>query len=157
MTTIDFYLNDKWTQTINKIAESGQIAESVLPYFSSKLVSLSDTEAVVTVPAFINFAIMSDNMELIENCFEDVFKRKIAIRLVQQDDFDNRILNKADSFNNDFLSRKIDPNQTFADFVVGRSNAQAQVAAMTCASNLGYVFNPLFISILLELEFESEV
>ena len=145
MTTIDFYLNDKWTQTINKIAESAQIAESVLPYFSSKLVSLSDTEAVVTVPAFINFAIMSDNMELIENCFEDVFKRKIAIRLVQQDDFDNRILNKADSFNNDFLSRKIDPNQTFADFVVGRSNAQAQVAAMTCASNLGYVFNPLFI------------
>ena len=33
----------------------------------------------------------------------------------------------------------------FANFVVGRSNSQAHLAAMTCANNLGIVYNPLFI------------
>ena len=144
MTTIDFYLNDKWSATLKNIANSGQIAESVLPYFDSKLVSLDDDEAVVTVPAFINFAIMNQNVKLIEGCLEEAIGKSLKVRIVQQDDYNTVSLPK-ESFTNDFLSRQIDPNQTFANFVVGRSNAQAQVAAMTCASNLGIVFNPLFI------------
>ena len=145
MTTIDFYLNDKWSQTLKYIADSGQIAESVLPYFDSKLVSLSDTEAVVTVPAFINYAIMSEHAGLIENCLEEVLGHHLSIKVLQQDDFNKKKNISEKNIVSDFLSRKIDPNQTFANFVVGRSNAQAQVAAMTCASNLGIVFNPLFI------------
>ena len=144
MTTIDFYFNDKWSATLKNIANSGQIAESVLPYFDSKLVSLDDDEAVVTVPAFINFAIMNQNVKLIEGCLEEAIGKSLKVRIVQQDDYNTVSLPK-ESFTNDFLSRQIDPNQTFANFVVGRSNAQAQVAAMTCASNLGIVFNPLFI------------
>ena len=145
MTTIDFYLNDKWSQTLKYIADSGQIAESVLPYFDSKLVSLSDTEAVVTVPAFINYAIMSEHAGLIENCLEEVIGHHLSVKVLQQDDFNKKNNITEKKIVSDFLSRKIDPNQTFANFVVGRSNAQAQVAAMTCASNLGIVFNPLFI------------
>lgn len=145
MTTIDFYLNDKWSQTLKYIADSGQIAESVLPYFDSKLVSLSDTEAVVTVPAFINYAIMSEHAGLIENCLEEVIGHHLSVKVLQQDDFNKKKNITEKKIVSDFLSRKIDPNQTFANFVVGRSNAQAQVAAMTCASNLGIVFNPLFI------------
>ncbi len=144
MTTIDFYLNDKWSQTLKYIADSNQIADSVLPYFDSKLVSLTDNSAIVTVPAFINFAIMSDHIELIEACLEEVFNKKISVKLIQQDEYNN-IKTDEEQVESDFLPRKIDPNQTFADFVVGRSNAQAQVASMTCASNLGIVFNPLFI------------
>ncbi|MCR4854709.1 MAG: chromosomal replication initiator protein DnaA [Erysipelotrichaceae bacterium] len=144
MTTLDFYLNDKWSQTLTYIAESGQIAESVQPYFDSKLISLDDKEALVTVPAFINYAIMSDHINLIEDCLEEVLGKKVSVKLVQQDDIDRNKVPKF-SINSDFLLRKVDPKQTFADFVVGRSNAQAQVAAMTCASNLGIVFNPLFI------------
>ena len=144
MTTLDFYLNDKWSQTLTYIAESGQIAESVQPYFDSKLVSLEDKEALVTVPAFINFAIMSDHIDLIETCLEEVLGRKVSVKLIQQDDYAKDFVPK-NNVNSEFLSRKVDPNQTFANFVVGRSNAQAQVAAMTCASNLGIVFNPLFI------------
>ena len=144
MTTIDFYLNDKWSQTLKIIAKSGQIPESVLPYFDSKLISLSDSEAVVSVPNFINYAIMSQNQEVIQNCLEEVLGKRLDVRVVQQEEL-NKISLPDESFKNDFLSREIDPNQTFANFVVGRSNAQAQVASMTCASNLGIVFNPLFI------------
>ncbi len=145
MTTLDFYLHDKWSQTRKYIADSGQIAESVLPYFDSKLVSLNDSEAVVTVPAFINYAIMSEHVDLIENCLEESLGKRLSVRIVQQEDFEKKSSVPKNNFKSDFLSRKIDPNQTFADFVVGRSNAQAQVAAMTCASNLGVIFNPLFI------------
>lgn len=146
MTTIDFYLNDKWSQTLKNIADSSQIAESVLPYFDSKLVSLNDNEAIVTVPAFINFAIMSEHIDLIESCLEEVMGKHMSIKVIQQDDFNTRSNSvPKNPAVNDFLTRKIDRNQTFANFVVGRSNAQAQLAAMTCASNLGVIFNPLFI------------
>ena len=144
MTTLDFFLNNIWSKTLTYIAESGQIAESVQPYFDSKLVSLNDNEALVTVPAFINYAIMSDHIDLIDNCLEEAIGKKVSVKLIQQDEYTKDIVPKS-TVSSDFLSRKVDPNQTFADFVVGRSNAQAQVAAMTCASNLGVIFNPLFI------------
>lgn len=44
MTTIDFFLNEKWTQTLKGIAGSGQIADTVLPYFDSKLTALNDKD-----------------------------------------------------------------------------------------------------------------
>ena len=144
MTTFDFFYNDIWKKTLDKIKESGQIAENVMPYFSSKLVSLSDDEAEVSVPAFINYSIMNQNLGVIESCLEEVVGRKLKVRVYQQDESNN--FSVADgSFKNEFISRQIDPSQTFADFVVGRSNSQAHIAALTCASNLGIVYNPLFI------------
>lgn len=145
MTTVDFYLNDKWSMTLKNIAESKQIPANVLPYFDSKLVSLSDDEAVVAVQSFINLTIMSQHSHLIEDCLEEVLGKRLTVRIVQQDDLKKPSLNGLESFQSDFLSRKIDPNQNFANFVVGRSNAQAHLASMTCASNLGVVYNPLFI------------
>ena len=88
---------------------------------------------------------MSEHAGLIENCLEEVIGHHLSIKVLQQDDFNKKKNISEKNIVSDFLSRKIDPNQTFANFVVGRSNAQAQVAAMTCASNLGIVFNPLFI------------
>jgi len=146
MTTLDYYLNDKWSDIMKIIADSGQVPESVLMYYQSKLVSLTNDEALISVPTFINYTIMSQNIALIEDAVEEVFAKRLKVRIALQEDINkNSTSLPTDSFKNDFLSRKIDPNQTFANFVVGRSNAQAQVAAMTCASNLGMVFNPLFI------------
>ena len=143
MTAIDFFLNDKWTQTLKNVAGSGQIADTVLPYFDSKLTALDENEAVVSVPNFINYTIMQQNKEVVENCLEEVLGRHFSIRFLQPDDAETAPAKK--NFQSDFLSRDIDPNQTFTNFVVGRSNAQAHLAAMTCASNLGIVYNPLFI------------
>ena len=143
MTTIDFYLNDLWSKTRKKIVESGQVPEAILPYYDSKLVSIADDEAIVTVPQFINYTLMIQNIALIEGCFEEVLGKHVKIKIVQQEDYVKTLAPKA--FKNEFLARDIDPNQTFSNFIVGRSNAQAQVAAMTCASNPGIVFNPLFI------------
>ena len=145
MTTLDFYLNDMWTKVLKYIAESGQVSQTVLPYYESKLKSLDDDEAVVSVDNFVNFTIMNQNLPLIENCLEETIGRKLKVRIVQQEELNNNVSSSNSFLNNDFLSRTIDPNQTFANFIVGRSNAQAHLAAMTCGSNPAIVYNPLFI------------
>ena len=144
MTTFDYLYNDIWKKTLDKISESGQVTESVMPYFSSKLVNLSDDEAQVSVPAFVNYSIMNQNMLIIENCLEEVVGRRYKVRIYQQDELKSFSI-KDSSFKNEFISRQIDSSQTFSNFVVGRSNSQAHIAALTCASNLGMVYNPLFI------------
>ena len=115
-----------------------------MPYFSSKLINLTDEEAQVSVPAFINYSIMNQNLPVIEACLEEVIGKRFKVRIYQPEELIN-IPGEKPSFKNEYISREIDPNQTFANFVVGRSNAQAQIAALTCASNLGIVYNPLFI------------
>ncbi len=145
MTTIDFYLNDKWSQTLKNIAASGQIEESVLPYFESKLVSLDGDVALVTVPTFINYTLMSQKSDLIKGCLAEVFGRELELKIMEQEDYEKRNIPKSVPVLNDFITRSIDSNQTFANFVVGRSNAQAHLASLTCASNLAIVYNPLFI------------
>ena len=67
MTTLDYYLNDKWSDIMKIIADSGQVPESVLMYYQSKLVSLTNDEALISVPTFINYTIMSQNIALIED------------------------------------------------------------------------------------------
>ena len=144
MTTFDYYYNDLWKKTLDKIRDSGQVDENIFPLFSSKLVELGDNEARVCAPTFINYSIMNQNLAVIESCLEEVLGKKLKVRVYHQDKTNDFSVAQT-SFENEFISREIDPNQTFAAFVVGRSNAQAQVAALTCATNLGLVYNPLFI------------
>ena len=143
MTTLDFYLNDKWSEIKKSIANSGQVPETVLPYFDAKLISLNDVDAVLAVPAFINYSVISQRLDVVENCFEEVIGKRINVKLIQQDEIPVQKVNF--EVKNDFLTTSIDPNQTFTNFVVGKSNVQAHLAAMTCASNPAVVYNPLFI------------
>ena len=144
MTTFDFFYNDIWNKTLDKIKGFEQITEDVMPYFVSKLVDINENEAIVSVPAFVNYSIMTQNIGIIESCFEEVIGKKLKIRICQQDELNNFSV-QSDSFTNEFISQKIDPNQTFYNFVTGKSNAQAHLAAMTCSNNLGILYNPLFI------------
>ena len=143
MTAFEFYYDDIWKKTLEKIKETGKVAESAMPYFSSELVNITEDEAQVTVPIFANYSIMNQNLPLIESCFEEVFGRKLKVGIYQKDEIN--VFAGTVSFTNEFFSREIDPNQTFTNFVVGRSNSQAHIAALTCASNPAVVYNPLFI------------
>ena len=143
MTTIEFYLNDKWSQVQKCIVESGQIPETVMPYFEAKLVSLTDTEAILACPSFINMTVITQKLEVVTNCFEEVLGKRVKVKVIELEDIPK--VSPFAEVNNDFLTRSIDTNQTFTNFVVGRSNAQAHLASMTCASNLAIVYNPLFI------------
>lgn len=142
MNTLDLYLNNIWKETIKKIKDSNQVPETVITYFDSKLISLDDNVAIIEVPAFINFSVMNQHIDVIEKCLSEVMEGsfKVVIRERKEE-----IIVPVSAYNIDYAPRKIDANQTFANFVVGRSNSQAHVASLTCATNPGSMYNPLFI------------
>ena len=142
MVVDEFYLKDIWSRTMSKVLESNKISESDMPFFDSKLYKLDDNGAMLVVPNFINFSIMNQNIQLLESCLEEVIGKKLKIRIYREEEIPSISM---PSFTNDFISHKLDPNQTFTNFVVGKSNIQAQFASKTCAQNLGVVYNPLFI------------
>ena len=144
MTTFEFFYNDIWKRTLEKIKESNQINEDLMPYFDSKLIELNDIEAKIVAANFLCYSVMNEHINTIEACLEEVTDRKLRIRIYRQDELNNFSAPNR-SFTNDFISKEIDPNQTFVNFVLGKSNAQAHVAAMTCSNNLGILYNPLFI------------
>jgi len=146
MSGFDFYFKNVWNDVMKKVFESGKVSENLLPYFDSKLHSIEDNTAIILTKNFISTTVMLQNIDLIEDCLEMVTGEKLKAKIILEDDFlragekDNTKIN-----NPVFSSRELDPNQTFANFVTGKSNVQAHVASLTCASNVGLVYNPLFI------------
>ena len=143
MTTIDLYLNDIWSRTIALAKQTNQIPDEVFQYFDSKLISLTDQEAKVLAPNFINFTIITQNYAVLESCLEEVCGNKIKLHVLNEDDISRTEPKEIDR--NEFLTKSIDPAMTFENFVIGRSNIQAQTASLTCATNPGIAYNPLFI------------
>ncbi len=153
MSSKEFYLKSIWDRTLKAISETHQIDENAFnTYFTqSRLVSLEDTGALVVVPNFIHYSLMNERTDLIEKCLLQVLnesgddlQESPPVTIIKEDDYNEKTKTET-SFTNDFIVRSVDPSFTFFNFVTGRSNAQAHLASMTCANNLGIVYNPLFI------------
>ncbi len=110
----------------------------------SKLVKLSDDEAVILCDLFINQVIISQSLTQFEEALKDVIGYHIPIKVVLKSEYEtdkdsNELRAKG------YVNTRIDPRFTFESFVVGRSNIQSQVSALAVASNPGMAYNPLFI------------
>ena len=143
MSNIEFYYNDLWSRTLQSIYNTKQIPDEVFDlYFNgSKLINISEKGAEIMVPAFINYTIMLQHEGLIKECLKEFLGQNVEVKLFMKEELDQ----KKNIIESEYFDKKIDPNQTFANFVVGKSNAQAQVASLTVSNNLGIVYNPLFI------------
>ncbi len=143
MSQIDFYYNDLWNRVLDKIHESGQISEDVFNLYikGSKLINISENGAEVFVPDYMHHIIMTQNEKLIETCLEECLEQHIPLKLTMEQ------TQKSSSINiqNDYFNLKIDKDQRFDTFVIGKSNSQAHAAAITCATTPGSFYNPLFI------------
>ena len=139
----NFLLQKIWGDTLALIGSSGQVPEDVLGYFSgSQLADLDGKKARILVPGFIYFVVMNDFKTLIQDCLQKTAGSIFEIEIEQE----NKVQpEKKTVSTNMFLTRDIDKNQTFENFVIGRSNLQAQVAAFYVANNPGVIYNPLFI------------
>ena len=126
---------------LDKISKDPNITEGSFVYFNgSKLYSLDNGRAVVTVPGFINYSILTHYEILIETYLEEAIGEKVNLQVIMESD-----IHVAPSPVDSKWFHDVDPNYTFDNFVPGRSNLQAHIAARTCAENPGYVYNPLFI------------
>lgn len=143
MSQMDFYYNDLWNRVLQKVNESNQIKEEIFDlYFTgSKVIDISEEGIEIVVPDFMHNVIMSQYKTLIENCFEECLGKKVPIYITLEED----ALKRTPVLNTNYFDLKLDENQRFDNFVIGRSNSQAHAAAMTCANNPGSFYNPLFV------------
>lgn len=147
MNANEFYLADVWRKVLNYISDNGLIKDPT--YLSTlhentKIFSLTEKKMVISCNLFLAQVLIEQTKDIFESAIEVIFERHIPIEAHMADDLMPKdILNSY--IKSDYIKQKIDPDFTFENFVVGRSNIQSQVSALTVASNPGLAYNPLFI------------
>ncbi len=140
----DYYLANVWREVVRIISEEGGFDESVLEMLAGNcyIVSLADAEVTMACTYFLAFVIIEQAKEQIKEAFFKVLHRHVEIKAFQEDTSKEEA--KKDNVNV-FFNTHCDKNYNFENFIVGKSNIQAQVSALTCATNPGLSYNPLFI------------
>lgn len=150
MDTLDFYLHDVWTRTLDFMESNNYVQDEAIfnQYVrSTKLISLQDDAAIVRCPQYAHVMVMESYRQALEFALENILNKHLTLTLRQewQELEKKKKGEKEDSFANRFIKTDFSEKHTFASFIVGRSNVQAQIASLTCASNPGLIYNPLFI------------
>lgn len=148
MSDNEFYLNSIWSEVLDYIAKNQMIAADVFEMIAkdSRIFTLNEKQATLVCDLFITVTVIQNQYEAFELAFEEVTKRKVKViaKLAK-----NLVKNEAYPVNakiiKKYLKTKINAIYNFDNFVVGRSNAQSQLSALTIANNPGVLYNPLFI------------
>jgi chromosomal replication initiator protein len=83
--------------------------------------------------------------DMLDSIVKDVTQTDYKLVITKQEDLDNNKLPSAKEETVFFKDSKINPRYTFDNFVVGLSNREANQASLIVASNMGNMYNPLFI------------
>lgn len=147
MTTLNLYLKELWTNVLIEVQNSAQINKNDFDlYFSSSyLVELNNESAKVVAPNFPALILLKEKRQLLEFNLDIQIGHHVEINFELEKDYTNHSIPKKENTKFRFISYDLNPNYTFSNFVVGRSNSQAHVASLVCSSNLGMIYNPLFI------------
>lgn len=147
MISNEFYLRNIWDRTVQIIIENHMIPYETTKTIQSdsKLIKLSDEEAVVLCDLFINQVVISQSIAQFEEALKEVVGHQIPIRIVLKSEYEEENNDNNELRNKGYVTTKLDPRFTFESFVVGRSNIQSQVSALAVASRPGTTYNPLFI------------
>lgn len=153
MTTMQFYLDDVWTNVKRSIKESNHFDEPIYKtYFEeSRLASLNDTKAIILVPTYLQKIILLEEVPIISDTLNSVLEKEdIHCEIFLESEFeDTKNPEKPNDYtitaNKVLLDDGVSPNQTFDNFVVGPSNKESHSAALGCAYRPGQFYTPLFI------------
>jgi len=141
-------LDEIWQKTLALIENSGQFDSAVYNIWikDSQLYDLDEDFATILVPYKINKQIMMDSIDFIQDTLSGVLTYDIACQIFLKEEV-NRLTNTsiAKARNDIMLEDKIKKEYTFDSFVVGKSNREAQAAALSCCYYPGKYNNPVFI------------
>lgn len=104
-----------------------------------KAVSISDSEIILCVPYGVNRnMIMTKYFSLIESCLESITSKRLNIKVIVSEDTEEKVTVSESSLN---------PRYTFDNFIKGKSNELAYVAALAVAESdrPTKAYNPLFL------------
>ena len=77
MSTLQFYLDDVWTNVKRSIKDSNHFDEPIYKtYFEeSRLASLNDTKAIILVPTYLQKIILLEEMPIISDTLNSVLDK----------------------------------------------------------------------------------
>ena len=135
-------LNDIWNTVLESLGESLTTTSRATWFGDCTPVELVKNRLVVHTPTeFKRDIIQSRYASRISEALSDLFSSEMQlVVLAGEDELENYL---AETKNDDSLPEMAE--FTFDSFVVGPSNKYAHAAAVAVSSNLGSVYNPLFI------------
>ena len=138
-----------WNEVLMRVEKELNDTMIFSTFFNeSRLVNISDDEAIIQVPTiFAKTAISNDPyFSLLTEIFNKVTGSNFNLKIVdsyKEEEKEENSFNEKESFI-DFNSN-LNPNYTFESFVVGPSNREGQAASLAAALNPGKFYNPLFL------------
>ena len=143
----DYYLANVWRDVLKKLSEYHVIKDELSLENLDKcyILSLNEKDVTIVCPYFLSFIIIQQLDLYLKRAFKEVIHRDITIKAIEDEDIVRRVKEKKIDNRTVFFHDRCDENFTFESFIVGRSNVQAQVSSLTCATNPGLAYNPLCI------------
>lgn len=146
----DLYLSNVWAEVVKYLSDHDQIRdESTLDLVANKcyILSLTDKDVTIVCSYFLALVIVQQSTDVLKDAFFTILHYPVNVIAIKEDDLGSKLNDKGHktSKKHNFFKTKCDRAYTFENFVVGRSNIQSQVSALTCATNPGLAYNPLFI------------
>jgi chromosomal replication initiator protein len=141
MTGVEHFYQDVWSKAKTIIREDSSIDKIVYDaYFNeSSLAFLNEERAVITVPSFVQKAVLSQRIPLIKDILEGL-GYLVSVEILLNDEYGTPNT-ESTVIHND----QVRIEYTFDNFIVGPSNKEAHSAALACAFNPGKFYSPLFI------------
>ncbi|MEG0368004.1 MAG: DnaA/Hda family protein, partial [Coprobacillus sp.] len=136
-----------WQKTLDLIQENHDFDSAIFNtwFNDSSLYDIDDEFAIIVVPYKINKQIMLENILVIQNRLSSVIGKDMQCQIFLKAEVDNLTPNSVVKRRNDELfENKIKPQYNFDSFIIGKSNRDAQAAALNCCYYPGN-YNPLFI------------
>ena len=147
MENYEFYYKDVWDRTLDSIKndENQKIKDEDFLFISrSRLSDCNETTATIKTQYEVDALVLNSH-------YKDIIKIHLSIILGRDVNVyitSEKVSSSQDNVNENeifYVSKNIEPEKTFANFVLGKSNSQAHVACLTCVTNPGLAYNPLFI------------
>lgn len=143
----DYYLGDVWRQVIRYLIDHDYITNSSMIQTVSDysyILSMNDKDVTVICSIFLAELIINEHKEEFEEAMTYITHRPVNIRVIRGEDNSLEAPTKINNVDV-FFHTRCDKSFNFENFIVGRSNIQAQVSSLTVANNPGLAYNPLFI------------
>lgn len=110
--------------------------------------SINSKEMIVACNSSLTATILHDKYkDLVDKTVYELTGTDFDVTFINEEDLKSKDIGKIISQNKPkFLQNcELSPNYTFDNFVVGPSNKEASQASLIVASNLGQLYNPLFL------------
>lgn len=136
-----------WQETLDLIQTNHDFDNAIFNTWikDSSLYDIDEEFAIIVVPYKINKQIMLENILMIQSRLSSVLEKDMQCQIFLKAEVDNLTPNSVVKRRNDELfENKIKKQYNFDNFIIGKSNRDAQAAALNCCYYPGN-YNPLFI------------